>query len=38
MENEKEACRTLEGLVNLLAEKFKLQYNKTVKSLQFRKL
>ena len=38
MENEKEACNTLEGLVNTLAAKFKLQYNKTVKLLQFRKL
>ena len=38
MENEKEACSTLEGLVNMLAAKFKLQYNETVKSLQFRKL
>ena len=37
-ENEKEACSTLEGLVNMLAGKFKLQYNETVKSLQFRKL
>ena len=38
MENEKEACSTLEGLVNTIADKFKLQYNKSVKSLQFRKL
>ena len=37
-ENEKEACNTLEGLGNTLAAKYKLQYNKTVKSLQFRKL
>ena len=37
-ENEKEACNTLEGLVNTLAAKFKLLYNETVKSLQFRKL
>ena len=38
MENEKEACSTLEGLVNMLADKFKPQYNEAVKSLQFRKL
>ena len=38
MENEKEACSTLEGLVNKLAAKFKPQYNETIKSLQFRKL
>ena len=37
-ENKKEACSTLEGLFNTLATKFKLQYNKTVKGLQFRKL
>ena len=37
-ENQKEACSTLEGLVNTLAAKFKLKYNETVKSLQFRKL
>ena len=37
-ENEKEACSTLQGLFNMLATKFKLQYNETVKSLQFRKL
>ena len=32
-ENEKEACSTLEGLVNTLTDKFELQYNETVKSL-----
>ena len=37
-ENKKEACSTLEGLVNMLADRFKLQYNETVKSLKFRKL
>ena len=35
---EKEACYTLEGLFETLCNKFKLQYNKTIKSLQFRKL
>ena len=34
MENEKEVCSTLEGLVNTLAARFKPQCNKTVKSLQ----
>ena len=34
MENEKEACSTLGGLVNMLGDKFKLQYNETIKSLQ----
>ena len=38
MENENEACSTLEGLVNTLADKFKPQYNEPIKSLQFRKL
>ena len=37
-ENEKEACGTLEGLFNMLAIKFKPQYNEAVRSLQFRKL
>ena len=37
MESEKETCSTLEGLFNTLATKFKLQYNETIKSLQFRK-
>ena len=36
--NEKEACNTLQGLYDMLATKFKPQYNETVKSLQFRKL
>ena len=38
MANEKEACNTLEGLSDILATKFKPQYNEMVKSLQFRKL
>ena len=38
MTNAKEACNTLEGLYDMLAAKFKPQYNETVKSLQFRKL
>ena len=38
MNNENEACNTLEGLFDMLATKFKPQYNETVKSLQFRKL
>ena len=38
MENEKEACSTLDGLFNTLATKFRPQYNETIKSLQFRKL
>ena len=38
MESEKEACSTLEGLFNMLATKFRPQYNETIKSLQFRKL
>ena len=33
-----EACSTLEGLFNMLAAKFRPQYNETIKSLQFRKL
>ena len=36
--SEKEACNTLEGLLDMLATKFKPQYNEMVKSLQFRKL
>ena len=36
--NEKEACNMLEGLLDMLATKFKPQYNKMLKSLQFRKL
>ena len=35
---EKEMCNTLEGLVEALSNKFKPQYNKTIKLLQFRKL
>ena len=35
---EKETCNTLEGLFDTLCSKFKPQYNKTIKSLQFRKL
>ena len=31
-------CGTLQGLIDTLAEKFRPQYNKTIKSLQFRKL
>ena len=31
-------CNTLEGLFETLSNKFKLQYNETIKSLQFRKL
>ena len=35
---EKETCNTLEGLFDTLTNKFKLQYNETIKLLQFRKL
>ena len=35
---EKETCNTLEGLFEILSNKFKPQYNETIKSLQFRKL
>ena len=35
---EKETCNTLEGLFDTLSNKFKPQYNETIKSLQFRKL
>ena len=38
MEGEKQACDTLQGLMDTLAEKFRPQYNKMIKSLQFRKL
>ena len=31
-------CNTLEGLFETLSNKFKLQYNETIKSLQFRRL
>ena len=35
---EKETCNTLEGLFETLSNKFKPQYNETIKSLQFRKI
>ena len=35
---EKETCNMLEGLFETLYNKFKHQYNETIKSLQFRKL
>ena len=35
---EKQACDTLQGLIDTLAEKFRPQYNETIKSMQFRKL
>ena len=38
MANEKEACKTLQGLFDTLVTKFKPQYNETIKSLQFKKL
>ena len=37
-EGEKQACGTLQGLIDTLAEKFRPQYNEIIKSLQFRKL
>ena len=37
-EGEKEACVTLQGLIDTLAKIFRLQYNETIKSLQFRQL
>ena len=37
-EGEKQACGTLQGLTDTLAEKCIPQYNETIKSLQFRKL
>ena len=37
-EGEKEVCSTLEGLFDMLATKFRPQYNETIKSLQFRKI
>ena len=37
-EAEKWACNTLQGLFDALATKFKPQFSKTIKSLQFRKL
>ena len=36
--NEKTTCNTLDGLFETLNSKFRPQFNKTVKSLQFRKL
>ena len=35
---EKHACDTLQGLFDTLDTKFKPQFNKTIKLLQFRKL
>ena len=35
---EKEMCNTLEGLYKTLSNKFKHQYNETIKSFQFRML
>ena len=35
---ERETFNMLEGLFEMLANKYKLQYNETIKSLQFRKL
>ena len=37
-EAEKQACNTLQGLFDTLLTKFWLQFNETIKSLQFRKL
>ena len=37
-EVEKQACGTLQGLIDTLAKKYKLQYNKKIISLQFRQL
>ena len=37
-EGEKEACNTLQGLFDALATKSRLQFDETIKSLQFRKL
>ena len=37
-EGEKQACNTLQGLLDTLAAKFWPQFNETIKSLQFRKL
>ena len=36
--DEKETCNMLEGLLEILCNKFKPQYNETIKLLQFRKL
>ena len=35
---EKVVCSTLEGLFHILTNKFRLQFNETIKSLQFCKL
>ena len=35
---EKQACGTLQGLIDTLAKKYRPQYNETIKSLQFRQL
>ena len=37
-EVEKQACGTLQGLIDTLAKKFRPQYNEMIKSLQFRQL
>ena len=37
-EVEKQACGTLQGLIDTLAKIFGPQYNETIKSLQFRQL
>ena len=37
-EVEKQACGTLQGLIDILAKTFRPQYNETIKSLQFRQL
>ena len=37
-EREKQACDTLQGLFDMLATKFRPQFNETMKSFQFRKL
>ena len=37
-EVEKQACGTLQGLIDTLAKRCRPQYNETVKSLQFRQL
>ena len=38
MTTERETCNTLEGLFETLSNRFKPQYNETIKSLQFKKL
>ena len=37
-EGEKQTCNTIQGLFDTLATNFRPQFNKTIKSLQFRKL